>query len=70
MSNNANRLKPFTVTRRPIVECPVPRCSGVLWRVPLSRLEEGLHHEGFRCDKCEHAVKYVPPAFYANRRAA
>ena len=37
-------------------------CGGVLARVTLSRLEEGLGHEGFRCDKCGRGVKRVPEA--------
>lgn len=36
-------------------------CRGVMSRVTLSRLEEGLGHEGFECDKCHRKVKYVPP---------
>lgn len=35
--------------------------AGVMFAVPLSRLEEGLGHEGFKCDKCGKSVKYVPP---------
>jgi hypothetical protein len=38
-----------------------PRCRGVMGRITLSRLEEGLGHEGFECDKCGRRVKYVPP---------
>lgn len=37
------------------------RCRGTLLRVTLSRLEEGLGHEGFMCDMCGRRVKYVPP---------
>lgn len=37
-----------------------PRCMGVMFRLTLSRLEEGLGHEGFQCDKCGRRVKYVP----------
>jgi hypothetical protein len=38
-----------------------PKCMGVMFRLTLSRLEEGLGHEGFQCDKCGRRVKYVPP---------
>jgi hypothetical protein len=36
--------------------------GGILCRVDLSRLEEGLGHEGFKCDnpRCGHTIKYVP----------
>lgn len=37
-----------------------PKCMGVMFRLTLSRLEEGLGHEGFQCDKCGRRVKYVP----------
>ena len=36
------------------------RLHGVMFRLTLSRLEEGLGHEGFQCDKCGERVKYVP----------
>jgi hypothetical protein len=36
------------------------KCMGVMFRLTLSRLEEGLGHEGFECDKCGRRVKYVP----------
>ena len=36
------------------------KCPGVMMRLTLSRLEEGLGHEGFECDKCHRRVKYVP----------
>jgi hypothetical protein len=56
-----------TVTHKPITNVACPACAkatpqrrGVLFRVDLSRLEEGLGHEGFQCDKCGHTVKYVP----------
>lgn len=42
------------------VGCPKAKCKGVLFRVELSRLEEGLGHEGFRCETCGHTVKRVP----------
>jgi len=31
-----------------------------LMRVSLSRLEEGLGHEGFKCDNCKTLVRVVP----------
>lgn len=34
-------------------------CQGVMSRIALSRLEEGLGHEGFECDKCHRRVKYI-----------
>ena len=56
-----------TVTHKPVtnVNCPVcakadPQRYGVLFRVDLSRLEEGLGHEGFQCNKCAHTIKFVP----------
>jgi hypothetical protein len=54
-------IKLPVIVRKPLgVGCP--KCKkGVLFRVTLSRLEEGLGHEGFRCDPCGYAVKYVPP---------
>lgn len=33
---------------------------GIYMRVTLSRLEEGLGHAGYACDKCGHRIKYVP----------
>jgi len=52
-----------TITRKPISKASCPACKkGWLWRASLSRLEEALGHEGFHCDRCNHAVKYVPPA--------
>lgn len=54
-------MRTFTIVRKPIVTVGCPKCKkGVLFRVTLSRLEEGLGHEGFRCDPCGYAVKYVP----------
>lgn len=51
----------YKITNKPIVyvACGLP-CRGVLMRQTLSRLEEGLGHEGFKCDKCNRRVKYVP----------
>ena len=52
------------ITRKPVEKGACPKCAnkfrGVLFRIQLSRLEEGLGHEGFRCDKCGYSVKYVP----------
>ncbi len=31
-----------------------------LMRVSLSRLEEGLGHEAFRCEKCDTTIKVIP----------
>lgn len=36
------------------------KCGGVMNRITLSRLEEGLGHEGFECTECHRRVKYVP----------
>lgn len=36
------------------------KCGGVMMRKDLSRLEEGLGHEGFECNVCHRRVKYVP----------
>lgn len=58
------KSKPFHVTHKPVeVGCPV--CAknkkyGVMYRLTLSRLEEGLGHEGFECGSCGHRLKYVP----------
>lgn len=38
-----------------------PMCRGVMGRITLSRIEEGLGHEGFECTACGRRVKYVPP---------
>lgn len=46
-----NCAKCCKVARRP---------PGVMVRINLSRLEEGLGHEGFQCGKCGERVKYVP----------
>jgi hypothetical protein len=35
-------------------------CAGVLLRITLSRIEEGLGQEGFLCDTCGRKVKYIP----------
>lgn len=52
--------QPVIVVRKP-VEVNCVKCKGgVMFRVQLSRLEEGLGHEGFKCDKCGHSVKHVP----------
>jgi len=56
----------FTITRKPVEKAGCPKCrrptgtAGVLCRVTLSRLEEGLGHEGFKCNACDYALKYVP----------
>ncbi len=54
--------QPREITRKPVerVTCGKSGCRGVLRRVTLSRLEEGLGHEGFDCDKCGRRLKYVP----------
>ncbi len=36
------------------------KCSGIMHRIDLSRLEEGLGHEGFECCVCRRRVKRVP----------
>lgn len=38
------------------------KCRGVMGRITLSRLEEGLGHEGFECTSCHRRVKYVGAA--------
>jgi hypothetical protein len=51
----------MTIQRRPVeVTCGVAKCRGVMTRINLSRLEEGLLHEGFECASCHRRVKYVP----------
>jgi hypothetical protein len=58
--------KSFTIVRKPVsVSCAAcikykRRPPGVMFRLTLSRLEEGLGHEGFECDKCGERVKYMP----------
>ena len=64
-TNTTPALKPFTIVRKPVgVGCPAcakaKRLHGVMFRLTLSRLEEGLGHEGFQCDKCGERIKYVP----------
>jgi len=70
-------MKPMVVVRKPVgVACGskgrtvrggVPPakgggdCGGVMNRITLSRLEEGLGHEGFECTTCHRRVKYVEP---------
>lgn len=58
-------MKVCVVVKRPVENVNCPACTkterGVLFRVDLSRLEEGLGHEGFECDRCRYRVKYVPP---------
>lgn len=71
-------IKPMTVVRQPVgVNCgsgsgrvvgSIPpakgggKCSGLMRRIDLSRLEEGLGHEGYECDKCGRRLKYIGPA--------
>lgn len=51
----------YVITNKPIVHVACgARCCGVLMRQTLSRLEEGLGHEGFKCESCGRMVKYVP----------
>lgn len=52
----------MTITDKPVtkVTCNSRGCKGTLWRITLSRLEERLGHEGFKCAKCMRRVKYVP----------
>lgn len=51
------------IVNKPVVDINCPKCKkGILWRTDLSRLEEGLGHEGFTCEKCKHSIKYVPKA--------
>lgn len=54
--------RPFELTHKPVVRvgCGKNQCRGILMRLTLSRIEEGLGHEGFQCDTCERRVKYVP----------
>lgn len=56
-------MKATDIVRKPItsIVCGKSGCKGTLWRLSLSRLEEGLGHEGFCCEKCGRTVKYVPP---------
>lgn len=44
--------------RRPAHLDADPR--GVMVRVDLSRLEEGLGHAGYRCSRCGHTIKRIP----------
>lgn len=52
--------KPPKSASCPKCKGPPFRQGGVMFRVDLSRLEEGLGHEAWRCDKCGYVVKYVP----------
>lgn len=42
------------------VGCSDDKCRGIMWRVDLSRLEEALGHEGYRCDTCGARIKTIP----------
>ncbi len=69
--------KPFVIVRKPVgIGCGSKArrvvgsiepakgggaCDGTMLRLTLSRIEEGLGHEGFECTKCHRRVKYVPP---------
>lgn len=53
--------KPVGVTCSACVKAGRPRSASVMLRISLSRLEEGLGHEGFECNVCHTRVKYVPP---------
>lgn len=62
-------MKPFKIVNKPVgVACPACAMGknepgkGVMFRIPLSRIEEGMGHEGFECDKCGERRKYVPPS--------
>ncbi len=61
MSTRKSEKREQVIVRKPVetVRCGAG-CAGVLMRVGLSRLEEGLGHEGFECDVCRRRVKYVP----------
>lgn len=64
-----------TITHKPVgIRCstnagnvvdavpPAPgggKCNGLMARISLSRLEEGLGHEGYECQKCKRRVKYI-----------
>lgn len=59
---NCNAKKPAVVGALPAAPGGPEKCPGVMGRITLSRLEEGLGHEGFECGTCHRRVKYVPPA--------
>ncbi len=79
-------MKPFVIVRKPVgVGCgsqsrlvvggiyPAKgggKCGGVMLRLTLSRIEEGLGHEGFECTVCKRRVKYVPPGPIEYRQPA
>ena len=49
------------VTTKPVpVDCMIDGYAGIYFSVTVSRLESGLGHEGYACDKCGHKVKHVP----------
>lgn len=56
-------MNTYTITTK-FVDVNCKACAktlrGVMCRLTLSRLEEGLGHEGFQCDKCGVKVKRVP----------
>ena len=68
--------KPMVIVREPVgVNCgsglgrvvgSIPpakgggKCNGIMRRINLSRMEDGLGHEGFECDRCSRRVKFVP----------
>lgn len=37
-----------------------PKCDGVMFPVAVSRLEAGLGHQTYQCDRCGRQVKHVP----------
>jgi hypothetical protein len=45
--------------KQPVCSLDTP-ARGVMIRINLSRIEEGLGHEGYRCDRCGHTIKRVP----------
>lgn len=68
-------MKNRVVTKRPVLpknqyitvmypDCPdrqKAKRAGVLFREELSRAEESWGHEGFKCDRCDYRVKWIPP---------
>jgi len=57
---NCNAKKPAVVGALYSAPGGDNKCPGVMFRRDLSRIEEGLGHEGYMCDKCGRRVKYVP----------
>lgn len=54
-------MQPMIAQNKPVgINCGKSKCDGTMLRINLSRIEEGLGHEGFECSKCHRRAKFVP----------